>query len=228
MASHKLKILCLHGYTQNAIMFQKRTSAIRKSVDHLAELVYITAPHHIKPPTLSGEYVAESDDDVSEEHKPFGWWYAPRYKPTKDGYFIGYKESVAYIQQVLKNQGPFDGILGFSQGAAFAALLTELLEYKSHEFSSFDHPPFKFTILVSGFKPTMQEATNTLLTTERKVKTPSLHYIGDLDTLVLPEKMLSLTEVFENPVIFRHMGGHYLPSTSASQKALINFLSQHV
>jgi hypothetical protein len=86
-------------------------------------------------------------------------------------------------------------------------LLTELLENKSHEFSSFDHPPLKFTILVSGFKPTMQEATNTLLTTEHKVKTPSLHYIGDLDTLVLPEKMLSLTEVFENPVIFRHMGG---------------------
>lgn len=53
----------------------------------------------------------------------------------------------------------------------------------------------------------MQEATNSMLTKEHKLKTPSLHYIGDLDTLVLPEKMFLLTEVFENPVIFRHSGG---------------------
>lgn len=71
----------------------------------------------------------------------------------------------------------------------------------------FDHPPFKFSIIVAGFKPTMQEATNVLLTKERKVKTPSMHFIGDLDTLVLPENMNKLTEAFEKPTIFRHAGG---------------------
>lgn len=86
-----------------------------------------------------------------------------------------------------------------------------MLEDRSQfpEFISpdFEHEPFKFSIIVAGFKPTMQEATNVLLTKEKKVKTPSLHFIGDLDTLVLPEKMISLTEAFENPVIFRHTGG---------------------
>lgn len=46
-----------------------------------------------------------------------------------------------------------------------------------------------------------------MLTKENKLKTPSLHYIGDFDTLVLPKTMLTLTEAFENPVVFRHSGG---------------------
>lgn len=37
MSSNKLKILCLHGYTQNATMFRKKTAAMRKSVDDIAE-----------------------------------------------------------------------------------------------------------------------------------------------------------------------------------------------
>ncbi|KAI7906983.1 serine hydrolase-domain-containing protein [Cokeromyces recurvatus] len=183
MSSNKLRILCLHGYKQNAIMYRKKTAAVRKSIEDIAEL----------------------------EHEPFGWWYAPSYKPTQNGFFVGFKESVEYFKNILLKEGPFDGILGFSQGACFAALLTEMLENRSSfpELISpeFNHAPFKFSILVAGFKPTMQEATNVLLNKESKVKTPSMHFIGDLDTLVLPEAMMSLTEAFENPKIFRHSGG---------------------
>ncbi|KAG1309341.1 hypothetical protein G6F64_005388 [Rhizopus arrhizus] len=215
MSGNKLRILCLHGYTQNAAMFRKRTSAMRKSLDHLAEFVYITAPHHVGPPKISNQEVL-TKYDVSEGHKPYGWWYAPKHKPTRNGYLIGYKESINYVQQVLDKQGPFDGILGFSQGASFAAILTELLEKSSPGFDH--HAPFKFSVIVSGFKPTMQEATNSMLTKEHKLKTPSLHYIGDLDTLVLPEKMFLLTEVFENPVIFHHSGGYESPTSQQLQQ----------
>lgn len=71
------------------------------------------------------------------EHSPFGWWYSPKYKPTQNGYFVGFKESVEFVKDVLIKQvsilkvrqlqkilnfklivfqGPFDGVLGFSQG----------------------------------------------------------------------------------------------------------------
>jgi hypothetical protein len=72
---------------------------------------------------------------------------------------------------------------------------------------TFDHAPFKFSIIVAGFKPTMQEATNTMLTKENIVRTPNMHFIGELDTLILPEAMNALTEAFEKPKIFRHQGG---------------------
>lgn len=37
MTSNKLRILCLHGYTQNATMFRKKTAVARKSIDDLAD-----------------------------------------------------------------------------------------------------------------------------------------------------------------------------------------------
>lgn len=37
-APKKLRILCLHGMVQNATVFRKKTSVIRKKLDSLAEL----------------------------------------------------------------------------------------------------------------------------------------------------------------------------------------------
>lgn len=36
---------------------------------------------------------------------------------------IGFDDSVAVIEKIFLEQGPFDGILGFSQGAAFVSIL---------------------------------------------------------------------------------------------------------
>lgn len=38
MDTKKLKILCLHGYTQNGILFNKKTALMRKSVQDFADL----------------------------------------------------------------------------------------------------------------------------------------------------------------------------------------------
>lgn len=57
-------------------------------------------------------------------------------------------------------QGPFIGILGFSQGAAVAATLTSLLEKNNQDsglptnlgWRKINHPPVNFFISVSGFR----------------------------------------------------------------------------
>ena len=46
---NKLKILCIHGYRQNEKMFREKTGAFRKIVGKYADLVFITAPHFVKP-----------------------------------------------------------------------------------------------------------------------------------------------------------------------------------
>jgi len=43
-----LRILCLHGYRQNGNMFREKTGSLRKLLKkHVAEFVYIDAPHLI-------------------------------------------------------------------------------------------------------------------------------------------------------------------------------------
>lgn len=40
-----LRILCFHGYAQNATIFRKRTGALRKALAGIAEPVFLNAPH---------------------------------------------------------------------------------------------------------------------------------------------------------------------------------------
>ena len=67
----------------------------------------------------------------------FGWWFN-----TEDRVFratvpsnlsVGFTESVALIEETFKESGPFDGIIGFSQGASFAAILCAMQQKKSRE-----------------------------------------------------------------------------------------------
>ena len=59
-----------------------------------------------------------------------GWWFS-----TADQSFsacqpselcAGFEESLATLQRAAEREGPFDGVLGFSQGAALVGLLCAL------------------------------------------------------------------------------------------------------
>lgn len=56
----KIRILCLHGYRQNAESFRSKTGSFRKFVNKYAEFVFISAPH-MAPPIV--------EDDESKEGK---------------------------------------------------------------------------------------------------------------------------------------------------------------
>lgn len=43
---------------------------------------------------------------------------------------VGFNDSIAAIEKVFLEQGPFDGILGFSQGAAFVSILCAMKKKK--------------------------------------------------------------------------------------------------
>ncbi|KAF7725537.1 hypothetical protein EC973_009567 [Apophysomyces ossiformis] len=217
-SAKKLRILCLHGYVQNGPVFRKKTAVVRKKLDKIADLVYVTAPHVVVNPKYTSEAHREAaaDPNAPEEAKAFGWWHADQVTP--EGYYPGFKESVSYLKDILLKEGPFDGVFGFSQGACLAAILTELLENRTLVpellSSEFDHPAFKFAIVVAGFIPTSQTATKAVF--QDKIQTPSMHMFGEKDTLVLPERMEALTTVFKDPLILVHPGG-----TLGSQRTVI-------
>ena len=55
--------------------------------------------------------------------------------------YEGCEESLRYIEQVLQDEGPFDGVIGFSQGAVLAHLL----------LAGGAHPELRCAICISGF-----------------------------------------------------------------------------
>ena len=71
-ADQKLRVLCLHGFTQNGETFRQRTGSIRKQLKKKIDFVFIDAPHD-----ASGAF---GDDDASalgtagDGVGPRAWW----------------------------------------------------------------------------------------------------------------------------------------------------------
>ncbi|PVU84840.1 hypothetical protein BB559_007350 [Furculomyces boomerangus] len=112
------RVLCLHGYGQTGNEMKKSMGAMRKSMRNHAEFVYIDAPHNATK-TNKGE-----DYPVGETH--FSWWNMESPKIWQD---LGV--SVVHVINVLNKDGPFDGILGFSQGSAMIPVVLGALGYRS-------------------------------------------------------------------------------------------------
>lgn len=131
----KIRVLCLHGYRQNGDSFKSKLGSFRKNVHKYAEFVFVTAPH-VAPPLAEsaggddGGPVGEVDQQLQRS-----WWFNKddgTFKGTnRSGPAYGFDESVRLVEQVWNEQGPFQGLLGFSQGASFVGLLCNMSARKS-------------------------------------------------------------------------------------------------
>lgn len=120
----KVRVLCLHGYRQNAESFKSKLGSFRKHVNKYAEFIFIDAPHKAKPMEEGGE--TQSDQ--------LSWWFNKddrSFKGTnKNGPAFGFQKSLKLVEDTWKSQGPFQGLLGFSQGACFVGLICGLAKKK--------------------------------------------------------------------------------------------------
>lgn len=262
----KLKILMLHGFTQTGHTFDFKTKALKKSLDkhfpaapkpgHLrqypggVELVYPTAPIRLDPSDIPG-FDVDGDKDFPEA---YGWW---RRKGDGEPYtYEGMELGLARIAETLTEQGPFDGVLGFSQGGAAAGMVASLLEPGRREafeaaqskggmrypdsfvkdrgyIGEAVHPPLRFAVSYSGFGA----STNALYQAfyEPKIGTPISHFLGSVDTVVSEDRSLRLVDACVAgrgreggaPRVIYHPGGHFLPSSGKQYvAALVAFVRE--
>lgn len=105
---------------QSAKTCKEKLGAFRKNLNKLPlEFVYITAPNKI-PAENSGDVASSNEDE-------YGWWFSAEdntYDPlSSSDVSKGFVESIELVKATFTNQGPFDGVLGFSQGACFLSIL---------------------------------------------------------------------------------------------------------
>ncbi|XP_038049418.1 esterase OVCA2-like isoform X2 [Patiria miniata] len=206
-ASDKLKILCIHGYRQNAQIFRERTGALRKIIKKYTELVFISAPNKVQP--------AEGEEDLDQR----GWWFSTTDHTFKASQACevdpGLQESLTTVAEAFKELGPFDGVLAFSQGAAFAAILCALQSQGDTRF------PFKFAVLVASFRSL---SSSHAAFYANPIDCPTLHVFGDTDGVIPKESSEGLLPLFVNPQVLNHPGGHFVPASSPQKKVYLDFL----
>lgn len=204
----KLKVLCLHGYRQNAAIFRERTGALRKLIKREAEFIFVTAPH----------VIPEVENLTrSEELQERAWFFSrpeKAYKGTDStDTCIGLEESISFIENVFKEQGPFDGVLAFSQGACFLSLLSTT----TNPFIQ-----YRFLIFISGFKSLLKPHSDKYLTAA--VTCPTFHTIGETDTIIPPHMSKDLALLYPHSITYTHSGGHYIPASPELRQNLQDFL----
>ncbi|CAD8175004.1 unnamed protein product [Paramecium octaurelia] len=204
---NKKKILCLHGNGANKEFHSYQLRQFEKEFNNY-EFVSLDGPISITRNVHVSQVVVPQNFAKMIENKPLFTWgnFLKLDRNNIDGVF---QESLDYVIKVLKEQGPFYGVLGFSQGTAVAARLATLLEHKQinlgYELNCF--------IFCSGSMVNLPD--NRLIF----CKIPSIHFIGVNDFLY--DRSLGLSTQFLNPLVIFHDQGHKVPFLSRQQIQLL-------
>lgn len=141
MSTKAPRVLLLHGWRTSAKIMSMQTAAMRYHTG-LKDCHFLTAPYPAEGPPDNGIAQFYPNHDYYE-------WYYKRTSSAGEANLVGLDRSLQRIIDYMNEQGPFDGIVGFSQGTNIA---TRLAHKQQTSPESFRHT-FKFVILIGGVPP---------------------------------------------------------------------------
>jgi pimeloyl-ACP methyl ester carboxylesterase len=196
----RLRLLCLHGYHGTKQILRQQMDPLFNGLD--LDCVQVDAPS-----------IAEGD---------FGWWHGNF--ATSPGEYRGWRRTRDWLAGFFAEEPHFDGVFGFSQGAALVGLMAGM---RAPHGRATEATPlsFDFAIMVGGFRSQAQEH-NQLYTARAGYQLPSLHIMGTSDRIVPAADSRVLAEQFTSPIILEHPGGHVIPGTPPIRAKVIDFLQE--
>ncbi|CAA0827769.1 Unknown protein [Striga hermonthica] len=188
----KLRLLCLHGFrTSGEIIKKQVTGKWPESVLEKLDLFFVDAPFPCR-----GKSDVEGIFDP-----PYYEWFQFNKEFLE---YENFDECLAYIENCMIKNGPFDGLLGFSQGAILSAALPGL---QAKGVALTRVPKIKVVIIIGGAKfksPSIADKAYSSL-----IHCPSVHFLGDQD--FLKQYGTELLDSFVDPLVIRHPKGHTIP-----------------
>lgn len=204
---HKLRVLCLHGFRTSGKIMETQLAKLDSSILDLLDMVF-----------LDGSYPAKGKSDVEGFFDPpyYEWFQFDR--SGTNYLYQNLKECIEFISDFMEKQGPFDGLVGFSQGSFLTAALAGMQEQGLGLTSI---PALRFVIIISGGVLDGDHPWKGCYS--KPIRCPSVHLIGDKDFLKPSNEKLLLK--FENPIAVRHTARHTVPRLDATAASPIkNFL----
>ncbi|KAI1734274.1 DUF341 domain-containing protein [Xylaria scruposa] len=131
-----MKILCLHGVGSSGSILEKQMSNLRRELDPSFDLVFVDGP-----------FESERGPGVSQYESGPYFSHTQGYSPAD------ISQAIQYLEDIFEDQGPFDGIFGFSQGSALT------LSYLYQQQMAGDPVAVKFACLFSSAMPLSSDAS---------------------------------------------------------------------
>ena len=158
-SDRSLRILCLHGWRTNGEILSMQMAALQANTR--MKCTFIDAP-------FPGRGEPDKGIAFFYPNRPYYEWF---YRAKKDSsgtspavaapsaassIYENLGESMKYLEDHLASNGPYDGILGFSQGASMATRLALLQQKRIADIAAIDDSSkskFRFVILIGGVPP---------------------------------------------------------------------------
>lgn len=191
-----LRVLCFHGFGTNKSILDYQLRQFKKFFKNV-EFISMNGPIEVNT-----EYVTTNDPALipllqKYEKKCYSWIRALHEKP-----YVYMDQTMKYIIEFIKKEGPFDGILGFSQGGGVVTYFSYYIEFFKDKIKDWIPPKFAILICSGGFFPPQPKKKFT-------IEMPSIHFIGENDFLFA--KPLFTSTLFQKPIVIFHKEGHKIP-----------------
>ncbi|CAI0650714.1 Esterase FUS5 [Colletotrichum fructicola] len=239
-----MRFLCLPGAYGSSDKFQVQLAPILKelSEDGTAQFHFIHGPCKAVPPPGFEDYFGappyyrfiEPDKDVEKTHsddvlariRDFPQCESPEdtmRELMREGIATTHRSTdraIKYISEIVQKRGPFDGIIGYSEGATVAS--TFMLYEQRRLKRSGQKPAFKYGIFFAGWPPVDPKSHALVLSDEsdERIEARTLHIIGSLDPYVDGSMALYNMCDADTAYLFDHAKGHTLPRDKDTIKEL--------
>lgn len=224
------KVLCLHGFLQNGKVFSEKSSGIRKLLKKSnIQLDYIDGPTILEKKDLPFEIDDTKWQEILDASLNKAWFYHDDISKNLD-----LTEAIKTVVNHIKENGPYDGILGFSQGAAVSTIIANTIKQLIPE-----HDYFKFSITFSGYSFTepKPDNENELQITEKfqsSFKVPEdlstkcifVYGLGDQAVPAVRSKYLAGLYPEHIKKVFEHEGGHMVPNKKDFLKPIVDEINE--
>ncbi|RAL11049.1 uncharacterized protein BO97DRAFT_406551 [Aspergillus homomorphus CBS 101889] len=162
-----MRFLCLHGAGTSGEIFEIQAGGITYALEKKG--------HTFK--FINGRMETEGETEIKDVFDgPFYSHYPRDKQPGED-----LARAIEYVNQIIAREGPFDGVMGFSQGCALASAMI-IQHAQNHQ-----EPLFKLAVFICGASPFDQSGMELIEPPaaggEYPITIPTTHIVGKQDSL---------------------------------------------
>ncbi|KAB5578103.1 DUF341 domain-containing protein [Coniochaeta sp. 2T2.1] len=212
-----MRILCLHGMGTNTKILAAQTAGIRTALSNTFSATF---------EFIEGALDWRPAPGITALAGPGAAFFA--YYDTEQPSTI--LQAVDDLAEYVETEGPFDGVLAFSQGAALASMLMARDMFP---------PPFQFCIFICGGPPFSEKTIkeeHRLRYCDKDIDShgkpiisvSTIHLVGEQDVDLA--ECLKLANICREDVreVFRHPGGHEIPSSPLVTQKMVEIIERGI
>jgi predicted esterase len=226
-AMTKPRILCLHGKAQTAESFSKKIGGARRKLERRFDLTFLDGPidleHLEEEVSQSTPATSASGSEATPMFNTGRAWFLREPLEHREGAYryLKLKEAMEYISDYASKYGPFDGVMGFSQGGTVATAMATSGAIPVRAVLTAGAPHIEEVFASASEWAAASEEVNH---SDIGLAIPKLHLAGTTDAIISVESTNELCRRGGNGELIEHDKGHMFPTKAVYVDKMVEFL----